>query len=89
MDRIIDLNPETAVELLGYQNNNVNMLTHIFPKLKIVARGTEIKVSGADEEVQEFENRISLLESRAAREIETLLADTDLFERYRLALLET
>lgn len=25
----------------------------------------------------------------AAREIETLLADTDLFERYRLALLET
>ena len=27
--------------------------------------------------------------SRAAREIETLLADTDLFERYRLALLET
>ena len=26
---------------------------------------------------------------RAAREIETLLADTDLFERYRLALLET
>ncbi len=26
---------------------------------------------------------------RAAREIETLLADADLFERYRLALLET
>ncbi len=26
---------------------------------------------------------------RAAHEIETLLADTDLFERYRLALLET
>ena len=27
MDKIIDLNPETAVELLGHQNNNVNMLT--------------------------------------------------------------
>jgi phosphate starvation-inducible PhoH-like protein len=38
------------------------MLTHIFPKLKIVARGNEIKVSGADDEVQKFENRISLLE---------------------------
>ena len=62
MDRIIDLNPDNAVELLGFQNNNIKMLTHIFPNLKIVARGTEIKVSGADDEVQEFENRISLLE---------------------------
>ena len=62
MDKIIDINPESAVELLGFQNNNINMLTHIFPKLKIVVRGNEIKVSGADEEVEEFEKRISLLE---------------------------
>ncbi len=62
MDKIIDLNPETAVELLGHQNNNVNMLTHIFPKLKIVVRGNEMKVSGPDDEVQEYEKRISLLE---------------------------
>ncbi len=62
MDKIIDINPESAVELLGFQNNNINMLTHIFPKLKIVVRGNEIKVSGADEEVEEFEKRILLLE---------------------------
>ena len=53
MDKIIDINPESAVELLGFQNNNINMLTHIFPKLKIVVRGNEIKVSGADEEVED------------------------------------
>ena len=76
MDTIIDLNPDTAVELLGFQNNNITMLTHIFPKLKIVARGTEIKVSGADDDVQEFENRISLLE----RHIEQFgkLTETDI-----------
>ena len=76
MDTIIDLNPETAVELLGFQNNNITMLTHIFPKLKIVARGNEIKVSGTDEDVQEFENRISLLE----RHIEQFgkLTETDI-----------
>jgi len=62
MDKVIDINPDSAVELLGYHNNNINMLTHIFPKLKIVVRGNEIKVSGADEEVQAFESRISLLE---------------------------
>ena len=52
------------------------MLTHIFPKLKIVARGNEIKVSGTDEDVQEFENRISLLE----RHIEQFgkLTETDI-----------
>ena len=62
MDKIIDLNPDTAVELLGYQNNNVTMLTHIFPKLKIVVRGNEMKVSGPDDDVQEYEKRILLLE---------------------------
>ena len=62
MDKIIELNPEYAVELLGPQNNNVVMLTHIFPKLKIMVRGNEMKFSGTDDDVQEFENRISLLE---------------------------
>ena len=32
---------------------------------------------------------VSEASARAAREIETLLADTDLFEHYRMALLET
>ncbi len=62
MDKIIELNAETAVELLGFQNNNIKMLTHIFPKLKIMVRGNEMKVSGTDEDTQEFEKRISLLE---------------------------
>ena len=76
MDKIIDINPESAVELLGFQNNNIKMLTHIFPKLKIVVRGNEIKVSGADEDVEEFEKRISLLE----RHIEEFgkLTETDI-----------
>ena len=63
MDKIIELNPETAVELLGVQNNNIKLLTHIFPKLKFFGRGNEIKVTGADDDVQEFENRILLLQN--------------------------
>lgn len=63
MDKIIELNPETAVELLGFQNNNINMLTHIFPKLKMFVRGNEIKVTGTDADVEEFENRITLLQN--------------------------
>ena len=63
MDKIIELNPETAVELLGFQNNNIKMLTHIFPTLKFFVRGNEIKVTGTDDDVQEFENRILLLQN--------------------------
>ena len=62
MDKIIELVPETAVELLGPQNNNITMLSHIFPKVKIFVRGNEMKVTGADEEVRTFESRISLLQ---------------------------
>ncbi len=62
MDKIIDINSEFAVELLGFQNCNMVMLTHIFPKLKIVARGNEIRVSGPDDDIRQFEERIRLLE---------------------------
>ncbi len=76
MDRIIDINSDTTVELLGFQNANIQMLTHIFPKLKIVTRGNEIKVSGPDDDIRDFESRIRLLE----RHIENFgkLTETDI-----------
>ena len=76
MDKIIELIPETAVELLGPQNNNITMLSHIFPKVKIFVRGNEMKVIGSDEEVEAFENRIALLQ----RHIEEFgkLTETDI-----------
>ena len=76
MDKIIELVPENAVELLGPQNNNITMLSHIFPKVKIFVRGNEIKVTGADDDVQVFESRIALLQ----RHIEEFgkLTETDI-----------
>lgn len=43
----------------------------------------------ARETAKSLRRRASGASDRAAAEIETLLADSDLFERYRLALLET
>ena len=43
----------------------------------------------ARQTAQSLRARGTSASDRAAHEIETLLADTDLFERYRLALLET
>ena len=76
MAKIIDVNPDIAVELFGPQNNNVVLLSHIFPKLKIIVRGNELKVSGSDEEMQAFGERVSMLE----RHIEQFgkLTETDI-----------
>ncbi|MCR4680362.1 MAG: PhoH family protein [Bacteroidales bacterium] len=61
MEKSIIIDPDTVVGLYGSHNTNIDLLTHIFPKLKIVARGNEIKVAGEDQEVQNFEERIRLL----------------------------
>lgn len=62
MEKIITIEPSTVVGLYGSNNANIDLLTHIFSKLKIVARGNVIKVMGEDSEVEVFEERIHLLE---------------------------
>lgn len=62
MEKIITIEPSTVVGLYGSNNANIDLLTHIFSKLKIVARGNMIKVMGEDSEVEVFEERIHLLE---------------------------
>lgn len=62
MEKVITIEPASVVGLFGTHNSNINLLTHIFSKLKIIARGNEIKVIGEDSEVELFEERIHLLE---------------------------
>lgn len=61
MEKIITIEPTNVVGLYGSQNSNMVLLTHIFPKLKLTARGNELKVSGEDSEVLLFEERLNLL----------------------------
>ena len=55
---LIDINPN---DLFGTQNANVEILRKYFPKLKIVARGNELKAFGEKEVLDEFEKRLSML----------------------------
>lgn len=61
MEKTIIIEPSEVVGLYGSQNTNIDLLTHLFPKLKIVARGNEVKVAGEDSEVEVFEERLRLL----------------------------
>lgn len=61
MEKIITLDNSVAVGVYGKNNANIDLLRHIYPKLKITARGNEVKVNGEDLEVSLFENRFQLL----------------------------
>ncbi len=61
MEKTIILNNNIAVGVYGQQNGNIDLLRNIYPKLKIVARGNEVKIAGEESAVSLFENRFNLL----------------------------
>ncbi|MCH2490701.1 MAG: PhoH family protein [Flavobacteriales bacterium] len=58
---IIELTEISPREFFGLQNANIDLLKTYFPKLKIVARGSKIKVYGDEEVLEEFDKRITML----------------------------
>jgi len=62
MEKTIYLETGNAIGVYGKNNGNIDLLTHIYPKLKITARGNEVKVIGEDAEVELFEQRFQLLQ---------------------------
>jgi len=55
---LTEINPR---EFFGQGNENINLLKKYFPKLKIVARGSKIKVYGDEELLEEFDKRFEML----------------------------
>lgn len=49
------------LEFFGPNNNKFKLIAARFPKLKIVARGNTLKVNGDDEEVQRFDDKMTLV----------------------------
>jgi phosphate starvation-inducible PhoH-like protein len=60
-ERIIELTEINPNDLFGTQNTNVEILRKYFPKLKIVARGNELKAFGEPEILDEFEKRLGMV----------------------------
>lgn len=56
-ERIIILNGVDPVVFYGLNNANLQLIKNLFPKLRIVARGSVIKVIGEETETGEFEKK--------------------------------
>ncbi|WP_373059908.1 PhoH family protein [Zunongwangia sp. H14] len=58
---VIELSEINPREFFGQQNEHIELLKKYFPKLKIVARGSKIKVFGDEEMLEEFDRRFTML----------------------------
>ncbi|MGB5316598.1 MAG: PhoH family protein [Robiginitalea sp.] len=61
---LTDINPR---DFFGDRNANIDLLKKSFPQLKIVARGTKIKVYGDPPSLEEFEKRFQMLTEHFSR----------------------
>ena len=60
-EKIIKIKNIDPKELFGLRNKNLDLIKSSFPKLKIIARGDEIKVFGDDKLLLEFESKIQII----------------------------
>ena len=62
IERIIIIDSVDPVSFYGVNNSNMSLIRNLFPKLRMAARGTVIKVIGDDSETADFEAKIKRLE---------------------------
>lgn len=60
-ETIINLDTINPIEFFGVNNGKLDILKKKFPLLKILSRGTQIKLSGLPEQVEAAKEKISLL----------------------------
>lgn len=62
IERIIIIDKADPQSFYGVNNNNIQLIRNLFPKLRLAARGSVIKVIGDEAETGLFEKRIHELE---------------------------
>lgn len=60
-EKIIDIGSVNPVDLLGPNDLKLSLIKDFFPNLKIIARGTKLKLLGTPEDIQLFEEKLDLL----------------------------
>ena len=63
IERIVIIDNVDPVTFYGVNNSNMSLIRSLFPKLRITARGSLIKVIGEEAETAEFEAKIKELET--------------------------
>ena len=60
-EAIINLETVNPLEFFGVNNDKLDILKKKFPLLKILSRGTQVKLSGAPEQIVDAKEKINLI----------------------------
>lgn len=60
-EAIINLESVNPIEFFGVNNGKLDLLKKRFPLLKILSRGTQVKLSGSSEQIEEAKEKINML----------------------------
>ncbi len=60
-ETIINLETVNPIEFFGVNNGKLDLLKKKFPLLKILSRGTQLKLSGAPEQIETAKEKIDLI----------------------------
>ncbi|MCD8386776.1 MAG: PhoH family protein [Bacteroidales bacterium] len=66
IERIVIIDKVDPLTFYGVNNSNMHLIRNLYPKLRIAARGSVIKVIGEEGETAEFEKKMKELEAHAA-----------------------
>ena len=70
LEKLITVENVNPQFLFGVNNKNIDFIKSRFPKLKIIARGNELKLIGDEEEMIAFAAKFDQLLSYASRKME-------------------
>ena len=60
-EKVLEINSINPLDLYGANNKKLSFIKQFFPKLKIVARGNQLKIIGEEEVIQQFEIKLELM----------------------------
>lgn len=84
IEKILHIDEAEPQAVYGTNNRYLNLLKNHFPKLKIVARGHDIKINGEQDEIARFEEKMQLIlehihryNSITENQLERIMGNTD------------
>lgn len=67
IERIVIIDNVDPVSFYGVNNSNMQLIRNLFPKLRVTARGSVLRVLGDEEDTAMFEQKIKELEAYCAK----------------------
>ena len=60
-EKVLEINSINPLDLYGANNKKLTLIKQFFPKLKIIARGNQLKLIGEEDVIQQFDLKFDLM----------------------------